>query len=152
MWGKFFIQRAVRRWHCCPELRVPHCWRCPRLEMGLWAMCSTPAWQQAGTGCASGFPSTPAFLRSHDVGQQQNPMAGCGRSAGCHVPGLSPTFPVLGVKPQLRDTAPKCLTSVGLGRTTACLALSSKGMSRAPRFSVDQAAFPRGSLPQEHME
>ena len=34
MWGKFFIQRAVRRWHCCPELWVPHPWRCPRPWMG----------------------------------------------------------------------------------------------------------------------
>ena len=22
--GKFFIQRVVRPWHCCPELGVPH--------------------------------------------------------------------------------------------------------------------------------
>jgi len=34
MWGKFFILRAVRRWHCCPELWVPHPWRCPRPWMG----------------------------------------------------------------------------------------------------------------------
>ena len=31
---KFFTQRAVRRWHCCPELWVPHPWRCPRPWMG----------------------------------------------------------------------------------------------------------------------
>jgi len=24
---KFFTQRAVRPWHCCPELWVPHPWR-----------------------------------------------------------------------------------------------------------------------------
>jgi len=24
---KFFIQRVVRHWHCCPELWVPHPWR-----------------------------------------------------------------------------------------------------------------------------
>ena len=29
IWGKkFFTQRAVRPWHCCPELWVPHPWRC----------------------------------------------------------------------------------------------------------------------------
>ena len=27
---KFCTQRAVRPWHCCPELQVPHPWRCPR--------------------------------------------------------------------------------------------------------------------------
>ena len=27
---RFFTQRAVRHWHCCPELWVPHPWRCPR--------------------------------------------------------------------------------------------------------------------------
>ena len=32
--GKLFAQRAVRRWHCCPELWVPHPWRCPRPWMG----------------------------------------------------------------------------------------------------------------------
>jgi len=33
---RFFTQRAVRHWHCCPELWVPHPWRCPRLD-GPWA-------------------------------------------------------------------------------------------------------------------
>jgi len=27
----------VRSWHCGPELRVPHPWRCPRARMGPWA-------------------------------------------------------------------------------------------------------------------
>ena len=31
---KFFTQRAVRPWHCCPELYVPHPWRYPRPWMG----------------------------------------------------------------------------------------------------------------------
>jgi len=31
---KFCTQRAGRPWHCCPELQVPHPWRCPRPWMG----------------------------------------------------------------------------------------------------------------------
>ena len=40
---KFFIQRAVRPWHCCPELWVPHPWRYPKPWVGLWA-----AWAGGG--------------------------------------------------------------------------------------------------------
>jgi len=31
---KFSAQMAVRPWHCCSELWVPHLWRCPWLWMG----------------------------------------------------------------------------------------------------------------------
>jgi len=34
---KFFTQRVVRHWHCCPELWVPHPWRCSVPWMGPWA-------------------------------------------------------------------------------------------------------------------
>lgn len=34
---RFFTQRAVRHWHCCPELWEPHPWRCSGPGwMGLW--------------------------------------------------------------------------------------------------------------------
>jgi len=35
---KFFTQRAVRPRHCCPELWVPHPWRCPRLDGALGSL------------------------------------------------------------------------------------------------------------------
>lgn len=36
--NKFFTWRAVRHWHCCTELWVPHPWQCSRPNsMGSWA-------------------------------------------------------------------------------------------------------------------
>ena len=49
---KFFTQRVVRRWHCCPEkLWVPHPWKRPRPgSMGPWA-----AWAGGGQPTAGGW-------------------------------------------------------------------------------------------------
>ena len=43
---EFFLQKAVRRWHCCPELWVPHPWSC---QGHGWALGSP----RQGWGCAA---------------------------------------------------------------------------------------------------
>jgi len=43
---QFFAQRALRPWQCCPELWVPHPWRCPR----LWMVPGQLRWGQPAHG------------------------------------------------------------------------------------------------------
>jgi len=50
---RVFTQRVVRPWHCCPELWVPHPWRCPR-----------PGWM--GPGQPELLGGSPAYSRGWD--------------------------------------------------------------------------------------
>ena len=48
MLRKLFTKRAVKPWHSCPELWVPHPWRCPRpfhhpmVLLPLWTLPTQP--------------------------------------------------------------------------------------------------------------
>lgn len=66
--GELFTQRTGRPWHCCPQLRVLHPWRCP----GPW-MGSGQAELVRGTQLTAGMglgvvrsPSYPTILLFYD--------------------------------------------------------------------------------------
>jgi len=51
-WGKFFTQRLVRPWHCCPQLWLPHPWRCPRSD---WMRPGQPELVGGSPACSRGW-------------------------------------------------------------------------------------------------
>ena len=66
-----FPQRAVRRWHCCPELGVPipggahgHGWSPGQLSCCL--ICQSVTLPRVGTGCSLRFLPTSAIVQFFD--------------------------------------------------------------------------------------